>query len=124
MALLSTFAVIAYSLVTVMYFEPLRDGTFKLIDLGNMQGLVSIPSFHTVLAILLSHAMRRTRVAAVFWVLNAWMIVSTPLRQPLPGRHYRGGADRHRRDCLVGKGGAEKLMPAKHAGFLHRPLTH
>ena len=84
MALLSTFAVIAYSLVTVMYFEPLRDGTFKLIDLGNMQGLVSIPSFHTVLAILLSHAMRRTRVAAVFWVLNAWMIVSTPRY----GSHY------------------------------------
>jgi membrane-associated phospholipid phosphatase len=68
----------------VSNFEPLRDGTLRTIDLLNMQGLISIPSFHTVLAVLIAYTMWRTPVAYLFLVLNAATIISTPTA----GGHY------------------------------------
>ena len=66
-------------------FNALRDGSLTKIDLSSVQGVVSFPSFHTMLGILVTYALRDTRplfmaVAAI----NAVMIVST-----LPvGGHY------------------------------------
>lgn len=66
-------------------FNALRDGSLTKIDVSSVQGVVSFPSFHTMLGILITYAIRDTRplfipVAAI----NAVMIVST-----LPvGGHY------------------------------------
>jgi len=68
----------------VSHFEPLRDGTLRTIDLFNMQGLISIPSLHTALAILLPYSMWRSACAYPFILLNAAMIISTPVE----GGHY------------------------------------
>jgi len=54
------------------------------IPLHRMQGLISIPSLHAAMAVLLVHAMRGTRLLPVFAVLNVAMLVSTPL----DGGHY------------------------------------
>jgi membrane-associated phospholipid phosphatase len=68
----------------VSHFGPLRDGTLRTINLLDMQGLISIPSFHTVLAILIASSMWRTPVAYVFLVLDMATIISTPIE----GGHY------------------------------------
>jgi hypothetical protein len=66
------------------HFEPLRSGALRTIDLFATQGLISIPSFHAILAILLIYAMRETRMRMVFLWVNIVVIVSTPTR----GGHY------------------------------------
>jgi hypothetical protein len=65
-------------------FEPLRDGSLRTIDLLNMQGLISLPSFHTVLAILIPYSLWRTPVAYWFIVVNAATVLATPTA----GGHY------------------------------------
>jgi len=74
----------ASDLAALSHFEALRDGRLRDIPLREMQGLISIPSLHTVLAVLLVHAMRGTLLLPVFIVLDAAMIVSTPV----DGGHY------------------------------------
>lgn len=72
-------------LAMVSDFTTLRDGTLRTFDLASIQGLVSAPSFHTVLAVLFTYTLRRTPL--LFWcaaVLNTAMIAST-LTQ---GGHY------------------------------------
>jgi len=70
---------------TVSSFFPLREGTLRVIDLSDMQGLVSMPSMHVTMAILFTWALRRVpRLAVPVAVLNAVMIVSTPSQ----GGHY------------------------------------
>jgi len=71
-------------LASLSHFEPLRDGRLRDIPLREMQGLISIPSLHTVLAVLLVHAVRGTPLLPVFALLDAAMIVSTPV----DGGHY------------------------------------
>jgi membrane-associated phospholipid phosphatase len=66
------------------HFALVRDGSFRALDLALMQGMVAMPSFHTVMAILLAYAMRNTRLYGVFIVLNLVMILSTPTE----GGHY------------------------------------
>ncbi len=66
------------------HFELLRAGSLKLIDLNAMQGLVSMPSVHTVMAILLCWAVRRTPLAYVVIPLNIVVLLSTPV----VGGHY------------------------------------
>lgn len=66
------------------HFEMLRAGTFKVIDLNAMQGLVSMPSVHTVMAILLCWAMRGTPLAFIVVPLNIAVLLSTPV----VGGHY------------------------------------
>lgn len=65
-------------------FEPLRAGTLKTIDLNAMQGLVSMPSFHTIMAILFCWAVRRTPGAFVLIPLNVALVLATPTE----GGHY------------------------------------
>lgn len=74
----------AFDLASISHFEPLRSGVLREISLGAAQGLISFPSLHAAMAVLLAHSMRRTRLFPVFAVLNAAMLVSTPIE----GGHY------------------------------------
>jgi membrane-associated phospholipid phosphatase len=63
----------------------LRDGSMRLIELGEAQGLVTFPSFHTVVAVLLLLGFRH--VPYLRWVslvLNVLMLISIPIE----GSHY------------------------------------
>lgn len=73
-----------FDLSSLSHFEQLRDGRMRDIPLGSMQGLISIPSLHAAMAVLLVHAMRETRLLPAFVVLNVAMLVSTPV----DGSHY------------------------------------
>jgi hypothetical protein len=66
-------------------FLGLRDGSFRSIDLGNMKGIITFPSFHTELAIITAWAfwtIRWLRYPAI--ALNALVVISTPTH----GGHY------------------------------------
>lgn len=70
---------------TVSDFALLRVGSLKVIDLDNAQGLVSLPSFHTALAVLFTYSLRRfPRLVCIAAPLNVIMILSTPTQ----GGHY------------------------------------
>ncbi|MCO5398523.1 phosphatase PAP2 family protein [Ralstonia soli] len=72
-------------LAMVSHFGALRDGTMRVIDLAQMQGLVSLPSYHTAMALFFVQAMRWTRTGLVLsGLLNALMILATPTE----GGHY------------------------------------
>lgn len=70
---------------SVSDFAILRDGSLKVIDMGRIQGLVSMPSFHTALAVLFAYSLRRIRwIFSIAVPLNVVMILSTPTQ----GGHY------------------------------------
>jgi hypothetical protein len=70
---------------TVADFALLRDGALKVIDITAAQGLVSMPSFHTTLAVLFTYSLRKYRILFHAGIaLNAVMILSTPTQ----GGHY------------------------------------
>ena len=72
-------------LATLSHFEPLRDGSLRHIPLEQMQGIISIPSLHTAMAVLLAYAMRGVRVLGpLFALLNLAMVAATPI----DGGHY------------------------------------
>jgi len=72
-------------LATISHFSALRDGSLRAIDLSQMQGLISLPSYHTTMALIFIQAMRWTRRGFVLaCVLNLTMIASTPTE----GGHY------------------------------------
>jgi len=74
-----------FDLSSLSHFERLRDGRLRDIALDNMQGLISIPSLHAAMAVLLVHAVRSTRVVLpVFAGLDLAMLASTPIA----GGHY------------------------------------
>jgi len=59
-------------------FTALRDGTQRLINLSAAEGLVTFPSFHTCLAVIVTWAVRDFRIIlCAFAALNALVIVST-----------------------------------------------
>jgi membrane-associated phospholipid phosphatase len=66
-------------------FQALRSDAIPIVDFSKSEGLVTFPSFHTVLAIITTYALRDLRI--LFWIilaLNSLVIVST-----LPeGGHY------------------------------------
>ena len=66
------------------HFEALRDGRLRTLALASMQGLISMPSLHAAMAVLLAHALWRTRWAAPAIALNALMLAATPVL----GGHY------------------------------------
>ena len=75
----------ANATATVSDFAILRNGSLKVIDIGHTQGLVSMPSFHTALAVLFTYSLRR--IGWLFCIavpLNVVMILSTPTQ----GGHY------------------------------------
>lgn len=70
---------------TVSDFASLRNGALRTFDLAASQGLVSMPSFHTEMAVIFAYSLRRMPVVSVIGaLLNAAMIAST-LTQ---GGHY------------------------------------
>ncbi|WP_240202143.1 MULTISPECIES: phosphatase PAP2 family protein [Burkholderia] len=69
----------ANSASIVSHHDLLCNGQFRQFNRPESQGLVSLPSFHVMLALLLAHAMRHVRyVFPASVVLNAVMIMSTP----------------------------------------------
>jgi hypothetical protein len=68
----------------MFHFELLRSGLMKTIDLSSIQGLISIPSYHTVMGILLCWAVRSTRLCPVAILVNSAMLLATPF----VGGHY------------------------------------
>jgi len=66
-------------------FNSLRDGSLTRIDVSSIQGVVTFPSFHTMLGIITIYGLRDTRALVIPAVmLNATMMVAT-----LPvGGHY------------------------------------
>jgi PAP2 superfamily len=70
---------------TVSDFNLLRNGTMRQFDLTRIQGLVSLPSFHTALAVFFAYSLRRNSIIFPFaLLLNVTMIISTPTQ----GGHY------------------------------------
>jgi membrane-associated phospholipid phosphatase len=70
---------------SVSTFFPLRDGTLRVFDLADEQGLISMPSMHTAMAVLFAYAIRGIPVLGyAAMTLNAVMIASTPTQ----GGHY------------------------------------
>ncbi len=66
-------------------FAALRAGTMRWFDLGNTQGLVQLPSFHTVLAIMLAYNFRHHRwLFPICLVLDALIVLACPTE----GGHY------------------------------------
>ena len=71
--------------VHIKTLEQLRAGTFERLALGNLVGMVSFPSFHTILAIIVTYAFRDNRfMFAPVAVLNCLVVVSTLTE----GGHY------------------------------------
>ena len=69
----------------ITQISALRAGTFRTIDFGNLDGLVSMPSFHAAGAIIVTWAFRRHRVLlALLTVLNIGLIAATFMS----GVHY------------------------------------
>ena len=63
----------------------LREHTVHVIDLGQLRGIVSAPSFHTAAAVL--YIVAGWRIASLRWTvlaINAAMLLSTPIE----GTHY------------------------------------
>jgi hypothetical protein len=74
-----------YTSSSVSDFYPLRNGTLRVFEMVPLQGMVSMPSFHTTLAILFIYALRRMPYLLLVSVpLNGTMILSTPTQ----GGHY------------------------------------
>ena len=66
-------------------FLGLRDGTMRIVSTQMHEGLVQLPSFHTILAILMTYNVRHNRWLFAFTVvLNAALILSCPTE----GSHY------------------------------------
>lgn len=68
------------------HFEALRSGAMRTIDLGKIEGLITFPSFHTALAIIIAWAFWRTpyfKLPVAF--LTAVVIVSTV---PVGGHYF------------------------------------
>lgn len=66
-------------------FAMLRDGSLAIIDLSNIDGIVSFPSFHTMAGLMTVYAARDTRWLAIpVALLNGTMIVAT---LPVGGHH-------------------------------------
>lgn len=75
----------AFDLSSLSHFEALRDGHLRHIALGEMQGLIAMPSLHAAMAVLIAYAMRGAGlVLPLFVVLNAAMLIATPV----DGGHY------------------------------------
>lgn len=67
------------------HFNALRAGEMPEIVLADTQGLVTFPSFHTAIAIMVTYSARRIRVLFPFvLIVNALMIISIPTE----GGHY------------------------------------
>jgi PAP2 superfamily len=75
----------AHDFLHMQHFLALRDGTMRVIGLTDAQGLIQLPSFHTVLAIMLAYNLRHNR-----WLFSGALILNTAviLSCPSEGSHY------------------------------------
>lgn len=71
-------------LAALTHFEALRDGSLRELALSRMQGLISMPSLHAAMAVLLAHALRGTPLRWPGLALNLLMLAATPVE----GGHY------------------------------------
>lgn len=72
-------------LALTTHFAAIRQHTFDTLNFGELQGLVSMPSMHAALAILLTYALRSFSLLFIAACLfNTVMIISTPTE----GGHY------------------------------------
>jgi membrane-associated phospholipid phosphatase len=80
-------------------FHGLRDGSLTTIDMSAVQGVVSFPSFHTMLGVITTYALRDTRALFIPAILlNGTMIVAT-----LPvGGHYLADVVAGAAVCIAG----------------------
>ena len=62
----------------------MRGGGPLSFDLSQLQGLISFPSYHTVLAVLLTYAHRRSALLPPIALVNGVMLFSIPSY----GGHY------------------------------------
>lgn len=62
----------------------LHDGTLKVVSFDQMVGLITFPSFHMVMALLMMWATWRTIVFPIFVLFNILMAIATPVF----GGHY------------------------------------
>ena len=71
----------------LMYHDigALRDGSLRVIDLPKTEGLVTLPSFHCIVAILLAYAMRGWRVLYPLAIVWSGLIMISTLSA---GGHY------------------------------------
>lgn len=74
-----------YDLASLSHFELLRNGQMRVIPLDSMQGLISIPSMHSAMAVLLVYAVREVRW---LWPPLAALNVAMLLATPVDGSHY------------------------------------
>jgi PAP2 superfamily len=69
----------------MQHFEAVRDGTMRVIAFTDAQGLVQLPSFHTILAIMFTYNLRHNRwFFSVTVFLNLALVISCPTE----GGHY------------------------------------
>jgi hypothetical protein len=69
----------------MQHFLGLRTGTLHIIGGGNDEGLIQLPSFHTILAIMLTYNVRHNRwLFLTAAVLNGTLILGCPTE----GSHY------------------------------------
>ena len=69
----------------IRHFEALRGGNFRLLELTELEGLITFPSFHVAGGLMVTWVFRRyRRLFALLFVLNVLMIASTVLL----GAHY------------------------------------
>jgi hypothetical protein len=73
---------IAYHMPHLM---ALRDGTMRTLDVAQMHGIITFPSFHAALGILFIYATRRTVLFIPAVVINVGMIMATPT---IGGHHF------------------------------------
>jgi membrane-associated phospholipid phosphatase len=96
-------------------FTMLRNGALSVIDLSALQGVVSFPSFHTMLGLMTIYAIRDTRWLMIpVLLLNGTMIVST---LPVGGHHLA--------DVLAGAGltFAAIILVRRSTGSTRAPKT-
>jgi hypothetical protein len=66
------------------HFGALRDGSMTAVPWGDLEGLVSVPSFHMAGAVIVTWACRRTWLVWILVPLNVLLIAATVLL----GAHY------------------------------------
>lgn len=62
----------------------LRDGSTSTFSLASLKGIVTLPSYHTVLAIIFAYAYRGSVLYLASYFINGLMLLSTPSH----GGHY------------------------------------
>jgi membrane-associated phospholipid phosphatase len=70
--------------VHLPHYYQLRAGEIFNFNVPDMQGIITFPSYHVVLALVLMYVYRQTKLAYVVIPLNVLMLVATPIY----GGHY------------------------------------